>query len=123
MNLHEILKKEYTDFVPGDWELSDLLDGNGPFISAWTRTEDQPTTTEIDGFITTYDAEVVEADKWLKIRDTRDQLLRNSDFTQVNDIPFDQTTKDAWIAYRQSLRDLPNTFTNADDVIWPTEPA
>jgi len=25
-------------------------------------------------------------------------------------------------AYRQSLRDLPQTFANPEDVVWPTKP-
>jgi len=27
-----------------------------------------------------------------------------------------------WATYRQTLRDIPQTFTNPDDVVWPARP-
>lgn len=53
------------------------------------------------------------------IREKRDMLLVNSDWTQVADAPVDQT---AWATYRQALRDITaqNGFPN--EVTWPVEP-
>jgi len=54
------------------------------------------------------------------IRDTRDRLLKDCDWTQVNDAPVDQK---AWAAYRQALRDLPATITDpTQPVDWPEPP-
>jgi hypothetical protein len=39
--------------------------------------------------------------------------------TQMADWPGDKT---AWATYRQTLRDLPQTYTNAADVVWPSKP-
>ena len=56
---------------------------------------------------------------WEQIRSRRNNLLALSDYTQMADWPGD---KEAWATYRQALRDLPQTYTNAADVIWPSKP-
>lgn len=56
---------------------------------------------------------------WENIRDKRNGLLDASDYTQVPDFPGDRS---AWAAYRQLLRDIPQTFTNPKDVVWPEKP-
>lgn len=59
------------------------------------------------------------------IRQTRNDLLIASDWTQVNDSPLTDAKKTEWATYRQSLRDAPVTnasITNIDDAVWPTKP-
>ena len=56
---------------------------------------------------------------WEEIRSKRNNLLASSDYTQMADWPGD---KASWATYRQALRDLPQTYANAADVIWPTAP-
>jgi hypothetical protein len=56
---------------------------------------------------------------WEQIRSRRNNLLSLSDYTQMADWPGD---KEAWATYRQALRDLPQTYTNAADVVWPSKP-
>jgi len=56
---------------------------------------------------------------WNNVRDKRNYLLTKADYTQMPDWPGDKV---AWATYRQTLRDLPQTYTNASDVIWPTKP-
>tara|TARA_R110002020_G_scaffold185737_1_gene383548 strand:- start:662 stop:931 length:270 start_codon:yes stop_codon:yes gene_type:complete len=53
------------------------------------------------------------------VRAQRNSMLRGSDWTQVADSPADA---DAWATYRQSLRDLPQTYTRVSEVVWPTPP-
>lgn len=53
------------------------------------------------------------------VRATRDQLLAESDWTQVADAPVDQT---AWATYRQALRDIPQQAGFPENVTWPDEP-
>lgn len=55
------------------------------------------------------------------IRAQRNQLLRDSDYTQLLDS--DPTKRGAWVLYRQDLRDVPNQAGFPWDVIWPTPPA
>lgn len=57
-------------------------------------------------------------------RGMRDNLLANSDWTQMPDSPLNNEEKTNWQTYRQELRDLFNnfTYTNLEDVQWPTPP-
>lgn len=58
---------------------------------------------------------------WSKIRHRRNQLLFDSDWTMAADAPRDLNFRE-WEMYRQRLRDLPTTFENPQDVIWPISP-
>ena len=59
---------------------------------------------------------------WDDIRATRDQILRDTDWTMTTGASVDQAQ---WAAYRQNLRDLPQTYKDKtpDDVVWPTQPS
>ena len=59
---------------------------------------------------------------WDTIRAKRDQIIRDTDWTMTPDASVDQAQ---WAAYRQILRDLPQTFAKGgpESVIWPTEPS
>ena len=59
---------------------------------------------------------------WTYIRDIRNKLLTDSDWTRLDDIGMDQTTKDSWATFRQTLRDIPQNNINPEDVIWPEPP-
>lgn len=61
-------------------------------------------------------------DPWIAIREKRDQLIAASDWTMIPGATVDQA---AWAAYRQVLRDLPQTYaaTGPESVVWPTEPS
>ena len=61
-----------------------------------------------------------QPDAWEAIRQKRDQLIRDSDWTMTPGATVDQAQ---WTAYRQVLRDLPQTYENAEDVVWPTVPS
>ena len=53
------------------------------------------------------------------IRQARNGLLSDSDWTQLADAPVDTA---AWATYRQALRDVTDQATFPDSVIWPEEP-
>jgi len=53
------------------------------------------------------------------IRAERNQLLTESDWTQMPDAPVDQA---AWATYRQALRDISQQAGFPTDITWPTEP-
>ena len=53
------------------------------------------------------------------LRLQRDELLAQSDWTQVADAPVDAA---AWATYRQALRDLPANTTDPRNPTWPTKP-
>ena len=53
------------------------------------------------------------------VRQERDKMLVDSDYTQVADAPAD---KGAWAAYRQALRDVPAQAGFPENVQWPEKP-
>lgn len=63
------------------------------------------------------------------LRVERDKRLAETDWTQNPDVP--EATRNAWVTYRQALRDLPSTATPTLDsdgdldkssVVWPNKP-
>ncbi|WP_417526933.1 tail fiber assembly protein [Marinomonas shanghaiensis] len=59
---------------------------------------------------------------WDYIRFHRDQLIAETDWTQVADVQLSDEKKKVWADYRQGLRDLPQQYENPSDVVWPTKP-
>lgn len=57
--------------------------------------------------------------EWAAVRQKRDAMLRDTDFTQLNDSP---KNKQAWAAYRQELRDITKQ-ADPFNVAWPTPPS
>lgn len=58
---------------------------------------------------------------WIVIRDQRDALLRESDWTESSR-RLTPEQKQAWIDYRDALFDLPDTQSDVQtlaDIIWP----
>jgi len=54
------------------------------------------------------------------LRTKRNLMLQASDWTQGADVP--TGIKSAWTIYRQALRDITETYSSLDDVVWPTKP-
>ena len=54
-----------------------------------------------------------------QIRQERNTLLSDCDWTQVSDAPVNQV---AWQTYRQALRDVTSQEGFPYDVTWPTKP-
>lgn len=47
---------------------------------------------------------------WCRLRQRRDSLLKETDFTQLADAPFVTTEKKLYREYRKFLRDIPLSF-------------
>jgi hypothetical protein len=56
---------------------------------------------------------------WERLRNRRNQLLAACDYRMVTDAPWDTAP---WEAYRQALRDLPDTTSDPRRAVWPTSP-
>ena len=101
------LKRENTDgnvaFIPTD-------PGNRDYAEflAWLDEGNTPLPVPVEELT------------WGTIRAKRDQLIRDSDWTMIPGATVDQAQ---WAAYRQILRDLPQTYDNPEDVVWPTQPS
>jgi len=57
----------------------------------------------------------------INLRTTRNALLMDSDWTQVEDAPLSKEKKTAWKNYRQELRDLTDLASSAS-IVWPVKP-
>ena len=76
----------------------------------------------LDEKLNEYKVLELEDDSWENVRKKRDYLLKSTDWTTTSDSTVDQAQ---WSAYRQILRDLPQTYKDKtpDDVVWPTQPS
>jgi hypothetical protein len=66
-----------------------------------------------------YQLENDENDNPKIMRMIRDQLLKDSDWSQLPDATCD---REAWAKYRQALRDFPATWTEAPEADFPDTP-
>jgi hypothetical protein len=55
--------------------------------------------------------------QWQVVRTQRNQMLKDSDWTQLSDSPVDKT---AWATYRQALRDI-TTQPDPFNIVWPKQ--
>ena len=93
----------------------------------WEENTTIPTLEEVNNKI----EELKLAEPMNKLREERKNKLKESDIYGLSDFPFaNDTIKQAWITYRQALRDLPSTATPQLDenrqltgVTWPTPPS
>ena len=73
--------------------------------------------------IIVYGEKVLELDDstWENIRKKRDYILKSTDWTVIPGCSVDQAQ---WSAYRQNLRDIPQTYASSGygKVIWPKAP-
>ena len=117
----------------GDYQTS-VRDGveqnaNGDWVERYVArdmfqdtTEDGVTTTKAEheaAYQATLDASTAEGH-----RTTRNKLLADSDWTQMNDSPLSNEDKTAWAVYRSELRNLTDdaAWPNLSDSDWPVAP-
>lgn len=102
--------------------------GNYSDIEWLDKTETMPTEDEINAKI----AELETAEPARQVREIRDRLLAESDWTQSRDVVLLNDT--TWKQYRQDLRDLPasasftpkldsNGNLDMSSVTWPLKPS
>lgn len=116
------LQQEYPDLVGGkDYLLARALNPDGTpkehaRVHKWPDGIDRPD----EAWIKTHVAAHRKAFQEAPVRNQRDQLLAQTDWTQSADVP--ATTAARYAAYRQALRDLPEQAGWPLDVQWPTPP-
>ena len=99
------------------------LTSNSDLINLLTNFEIlKAEVASLDERINEYKVLELEDSSWENVRKKRDYLLKSSDWTMNPDTTIDQAQ---WAAYRQILRDLPQTYKDktSDDVVWPTQPS
>ena len=92
------------------------------------KSQTKPTEEEINAKI----AELEAAEPMKLLREERNKLIAETDWTQLKDIDLDLIRERNWKNYRQALRDLPSKSTpklnsNGDldmsSVTWPDKPS
>jgi hypothetical protein len=58
---------------------------------------------------------------WEEIREQRNKRLQETDWINMADVK-KVVNKNDWVNYRQQLRDLPQTYTEPENVVWPEKP-
>ena len=76
----------------------------------------------LDEKINEYKVLELEDSSWENVRKKRDYLLKSTDWTVTPGSTVDQAQ---WSAYRQILRDIPQTYNDktSNNVVWPTHPS
>ena len=113
----------YVDTPSGMWEGNDTT-----VIHKWWNPEKEEWALylpyryfkEMHGWTEEQFLEAYKPDMWGEIREKRDDLLLETDWTQNPDVP--ETTKAKWQAYRQALRDVPSQ-SDPYNITWPTRPS
>ena len=96
-----------NDYTKNITEGTPILSGDS-YIQVWNQTN--ASEAEINSRI---------ENKWIEIRDFRDSLLLECDWTQVSDSP--QASNNDWKVYRQALRDI-TTQSDPFNITWPVKP-
>lgn len=77
---------------------------------------------ETDTFSGPTDAEQYALDMQV-LREKRNDLLAQSDWTQAIDSPLTDAQKQAWQTYRSTLRSLPENTVDPGNPTWPQKPS
>jgi hypothetical protein len=106
----KFIREEYPDQLPLETQIyipcpSLLIDSVTQDNGNWIFTESQT-------LLSMY---------WEKLRIKRNELLRMCDWTQLPDIS--DLDKQAWVVYRQALRDLPANTQDPANPVWPVVPS
>ena len=80
----------------------------------WLDERDAPTESEVQ---TKYD-ELIAAEPTKFLREVRNAKLAETDWWASSDL----TMTAEQTAYRQALRDITDTYSDLDTVVWPTKP-
>jgi hypothetical protein len=92
-----------------------------PEVDPLTQRHEQTNPVQVDGNWTQVwqVLQLPEDQATVNVRAKRNQLLADSDWTQLADSPVD---KDAWAVYREALRTLPEQAGFPYSVQWPVAP-
>ena len=84
----------------------------------WTDSRTMPTEAEVQAEITNLETNFRDVQNLEDLRQKRNELLKETDWWGVSDRTMTQAETD----YRQALRDITDTYSDLDTVVWPTKP-
>ncbi|BCS87323.1 tail fiber assembly protein [Pseudodesulfovibrio sediminis] len=90
------------------------------YTTAWVKGDDLIYREEVVSAVVDEKARAEHAAT--QVRSERDQLLAESDWTQLADCPLDEKARLAWADYRGELRNIPQQAAFPDAIQWPDSP-
>lgn len=109
--IHQTLPPDAIEITKAEWENALNQQANGLVIAPDSTGKPTNVKPTIDP------AQVAQS-----VRNYRDNLLSQCDWTQLPDSPLSATIKAEWATYRQALRDLPTQTGFPSNVTYPTQP-
>ena len=103
--VYQYSQRDGVEQVEGKWYTKYVL---GPVFTGDTAAADEAE----------YKARK-DAEQARSIRNSRTEMLKDCDWTQIADSTADKT---AWATYRQALRDVPSQTGFPWEITWPTQP-
>jgi hypothetical protein len=117
---------ELTENLMGEWDIYEVRATPMPNDYTKNISEGTPILVECVYYQNWQQVDATESEinlrienKWNEIRELRNELLIECDWTQLGDIP--ESTKNLWTIYRQELRDITNQ-SNPFNIVWPVKP-
>jgi hypothetical protein len=112
--VYQYSQRDGVEQIDGNWYTKYIL---GPVFTDTEATDIQPAKTAAENEAE-YKA-MKDAEQAKSVRNSRTQMLKDSDWTQIADSTAD---KDAWATYRQALRDITAQTGFPWTIDWPTQP-
>jgi len=112
--VYQYSQRAGVEEIEGKWYTKYIL---GPVFTDRPATDTEPAKTAAE-----QEAEykaVKDAEQAQSVRNSRTQMLKDSDWTQIADSTAD---KAAWATYRQALRDITAQAGFPWTIDWPTQP-
>ena len=98
---------------------SNVVTINGSGADAVAKDADGNTVSWDASAVATKEAELLAAHNLDELRTERNRLIAETDWWDMSDTP---TMTAAQTTYRQALRDITDSYSSLDDVVWPTKP-
>jgi hypothetical protein len=109
-----------SNVLLAEWNMSPVKPTPKPEYNYLTQTVIEKQPVNNNGWTQVWEVNnLPQNEAEANVRGYRDELLSESDWTQVADAPVD---KAAWAAYRQALRDIPQQAGFPYSVNWPSKP-
>jgi len=98
---------------------SNVVTINGSGSDAVAKDADGNVVSLDSSAVATKEAELLAAFNLDELRTERNRLIAETDWWDMSDTP---TMTAAQTTYRQALRDITDSYSSLDDVVWPTKP-
>lgn len=121
-----------TDELLAEWGVYHVKPTEMPVVNLNTsRVVESTPTLQDTGWVQEWQVtdlsaeEIQEKISTLKVieRNKRNQILSETDWTQIKDAPLSEAEQISWANYRQALRDLPEQEGFPLNVVYPTKPS